>query len=626
MMKIIDIIIKEISLVKAQKIALLLIFLYPFLAIGLLGSSFTGIDMSRAQSVSVGVVNELDFESSLMENIVGYEGLNLNEYETEENLVNGLKNKDILVGLKLSGEGEDSQVRVDLFYDNSNLLSSRFFMEIAKALVQRVTIEMTQERLGEIWGTISDLGNNLEAEKNQVNEFKQQLDDAENSLNSLEAKLNSLDVEEIEGILNEQETSVNSYEQKANEFKTELEEFKVSFNNLKSELEDVSDKAETYEETILLILSQLDTQINSIDSQLVVLNQASQSASGEQKELIDSQIEQLTTLKTNMQSWESDLSEINDLILEISDERSNLNTTIDNADALFERLDSESNNVSTLLDSSKNSLNTVNSELVVFKESLEEVRTLISEGRKSKAEIEEKLDSSSAALSTFSDQIIEFSNVDPRVLAQPVVFYERKVFDVDPFGILVANAASIVLILTCMLLTSIIVILERVQNVALRFRLSPTNKFTFYIGKIIGQLLIALVEAMIIFLVAYIGFGIDTISILPQLLIAITLISISFISLGLIIATFMKNQSTAILTSLLLIVPMLFLSGVILPIEFMEPLMQQISYLLPLTVSNTILVGLIIKGLGFMNLIPEILIMLFIFIVILTIVLIKKDF
>lgn len=586
-MKLLDIIIKEISLVKSQKIALLLIFLYPFLAIGLLGSSFSGIDITKAQSVSVGVVNELDFESSITESIIGYEGLNLQEINDENILIEKLKTKEILVGLKLSAPSENSQIKVDLFYDNSNLLSSRFFMEIAKALVQRVTIVMTQERLGEIWRTISELGENIDSEKNQINEFKLQLNEAEDALNSLETKLNSLSIADPN-----------------RDITGELAEFKVSFDELKNEFEDVSEKADEYEQTIGIILSSMNSQIDFLDERINDLESEKEGKTEEEQEVIQNQIDNLENFRGDIVSWRSDLDEINDLVKEIGDEKSSLNTTLDKSDQLF---------------------NEISSETAILEDSLNEVRTLISESRNSKDEIEEKLNRSSAMLSKFSNQIIAFSEIDPKVLAQPVVFYERKIFDVDPFGILVANATAIVLILTCMLLTSIIVILERNQNVSLRLILSPTSKFILYFGKIIGQLLISLVEAMIIFIVAFVGFGIDTISILPELLIATTIISLSFISLGLLIAAFMKNQSTAILTSLLLIVPMLFLSGVILPLEFMESFMQQISYFLPLTVANNLLIGLLIKGFSFFELGLEIAILLSITLIIFAIVVLKKE-
>jgi len=182
-----------------------------------------------------------------------------------------------------------------------------------------------------------------------------------------------------------------------------------------------------------------------------------------------------------------------------------------------------------------------------------------------------------------------------------------------------------VLVLTCLLLSSIIVIIERNQNVSLRLALSPTNKFTLFSGKVIGQLIIALIEAAIIFLVAYFAFNLQILNSWGELLLATLLIAAAFIGIGLLISALTKNQSTAILSSLLIIVPMLFLSGIILPVEFMEPFMQVISGLMPLTVANNLLVGIIIKGSLLVEMVKEVAILLGIFVVISLIILFKKS-
>jgi ABC-2 type transport system permease protein len=185
-------------------------------------------------------------------------------------------------------------------------------------------------------------------------------------------------------------------------------------------------------------------------------------------------------------------------------------------------------------------------------------------------------------------------------------------FNGSNFGMLVSNLVAIVLILTCMLLSSITVIIERVQNVTLRLNMSVTWRSMFIAGKVLGQLAIAILEAGIIFAVAFFKFelpfsilGVNTVGfglILPaapvDLFLAVILISISFISMGLLVASFAKSQSTAVLATLLLIVPMLFLSGIILPIEAMGGIMQFISSNLPLTVANNLLTGIIVKGIS----------------------------
>ena len=61
-----------------------------------------------------------------------------------------------------------------------------------------------------------------------------------------------------------------------------------------------------------------------------------------------------------------------------------------------------------------------------------------------------------------------------------------------------------------------------------------------------------------------------------------------------ILATF--AQSTTILLSLLLIVPMLFVSGIIVPLELMPGFVSALASVLPLTAANSLLIGVIVKS------------------------------
>jgi ABC-type multidrug transport system permease subunit len=621
--KLIDIIWKEISLVKSQRIALLLIFLYPFLAIGILGSSFSGMDIQKMGNINVGVVNELQFESDMIDKVADINGINIIDYDDENLMRSAIRKKEILVGLKISGASPNTQARVDMVYDNSSLLSSKFFLEIAKGMVQRVTVEEAKEKLATIWSTISSFGNNLESELAQIDEFKAMLAESEESLDDLESKLNALDFSEIDSMLSQQGNTIENFDSRLSTFDQDLIRFKTSFNKFKTDYELLKQKSDEYYSSARLIPAQISGAVSSIDEILVTLNEIDSANPG--NPAIEKAILDLGARRAQMLDWNNSITEMITLMEEINDEQSSINTTINETEEYFEELESASAEIRTALASSGQNISTVNEKLDVFKDAVDEVRELIADARKSKIEIESKLNTSDTLLSSFSVQLIEFSKINPEVIARPVIFYERGVFDVDPLGILVANATAIVLILTCLLLTSIGVILERNQNAALRMELSPTSKATFVTGKIIGQLIIAMVEAFIIFGVAFIAFGINILPFIFELTLATILISLAFISLGLLITFFTKNQSTAILLSLLLVIPMMFLSGVILPTEFMEPLMRGISGYMPLTVANNMLIGIIIRSVPLIEMVFEVVLLLLLIVVVLAMVLLKKE-
>ena len=624
-MKILDIIWKEISLVKSQKIALLLIFLYPFLAIGLLGSSFTGLDVQKIKNINIGVVNNLPFDSNVIEEFYSNKDLSIIKFADENALISGLKRKEVTIGLSVSAASENAQLKVNLFYDNSNLLSSRFFLEIAKAVMQRLTIETVQQKLTLIWATISDLGVNIESELANVSEFKQNLASAEVSLDDLENDLDALDFSEIESTLAAQQQTVTGFNQQNSDFKRELANFKGSFQTMKSRLSTLGDNLSAYKSKLSQISTEMSSAIALLDSSIAGINSVKDTVPEPGKTTLGASVSNLQQLRADLVDWKDSISSLLTLIDQFEVEKTQLDATIAQSDVLFAQLESASNAVSSALGSSGDSIESVNSKLAVFKSSIDEVKDLITSARTSKVSIEEKLNASDELLSSFSTQLASFKEIDPAVLAKPVIFYEKTVFNADPFGILVANATAVVLVLTCLLLSSIIVIIERNQNVSLRLALSPTNKFTLFSGKVIGQLIIALIEAAIIFLVAYFAFNLQILNSWGELLLATLLIAAAFIGIGLLISALTKNQSTAILSSLLIIVPMLFLSGIILPVEFMEPFMQVISGLMPLTVANNLLVGIIIKGSLLVEMVKEVAILLGIFVVISLIILFKKS-
>jgi ABC-type multidrug transport system permease subunit/uncharacterized coiled-coil DUF342 family protein len=623
-MKLLDIIWKEISVVKSQKIAILLIVLYPLLAITLLGGAMSGTNLA-SMNLSLGYVDNLEHDSEFIGQISENKNISLIEFEDSNKLIDAVIQKDVVVGLVMNSQSQNQQILIDLYYDNSNLAAGQTFKEFAKVNMQLFALSKTKDVLHEVWTTISSLGTNIEGQVNQIEEFKTKLNEAGTELDKLETKLNMLDFDEIEGTLDSQSEQIDTFEQKNQSFKQELNDFKESFDEVKAEIEQIDSDFSDYKSDLDLVSTQLGAMIVATEE---LINNTPE---GETKN-------QLISQKEDLQNSKNKVDAIINALNEVSDESSDLNTKLNEADSLFQRLEQESSEVSSALNNSNASIEEMNQKLIVFKDAVDEVRDLLVEARASKVEIEGKLNSSSELMGTFSEQIVEFNKIDPEVIAQPIRIYEKRLFSpkfqsmalllMDPLiiGGIVSNAISIVLILTCLLLTAIIVILERKEKVALRLMLSPSSKGILVFGKIIGQLLIALLEALIIYLIAIFVFGLDLFPIIPELFIATSLIACAFICLGLLISAFTKTQSTAILLSLLAVVPMLFLSGIIIPLDLMSPIMQKVSEMLPLTASNNLLIGLIIKGIPLTGLINEILVLIMIIIIGLLAVFMRKDF
>jgi ABC-type multidrug transport system permease subunit len=235
----------------------------------------------------------------------------------------------------------------------------------------------------------------------------------------------------------------------------------------------------------------------------------------------------------------------------------------------------------------------------------------------------------------------ELGSIDPGLFVEPIIFNKIKAFEnATSSGTLVSNALVIVIVLTTILLAAIITISERSENAQLRLDLSQTPKIIRILGKLFGYVIVGFAEATLIVFVSglkitlpfeilgltQLGYGVPmTIFTLFNIYFAVALISVTFAAIGIAVASFSKSQSTAILASLLLVVPMLFLSGIVLPLEFMDPIMRTLSMLLPLTAANTLLTDVIARDLVAFNDIIPITVLLTISIVSIVLVNFKKS-
>ena len=123
-----------------------------------------------------------------------------------------------------------------------------------------------------------------------------------------------------------------------------------------------------------------------------------------------------------------------------------------------------------------------------------------------------------------------------------------------------------------------------------RVLLTPASSMEFVLSKVVIILMIALLQAALLFLVAGAAFSVQiNWEIVPYSFAIVALISVTFSSLGMIIASVSDSENTALLGSLVLCLPMLFLSGVFFPIELMIAPVQWISMASPLTHSVVLL-------------------------------------
>ena len=128
--------------------------------------------------------------------------------------------------------------------------------------------------------------------------------------------------------------------------------------------------------------------------------------------------------------------------------------------------------------------------------------------------------------------------------------------------------------------------------------MSPISRTSIILGKTIAHTIRNLLQGGITIAIAILIFGI-TIRGNPFLIAFILILgTISFLGLGIIATAIAKEQESAQLVLGLLQFPMMFLSGVLFPVEQMPSILQTVSKVLPLTYAVDALRKVMILGVG----------------------------
>ena len=133
------------------------------------------------------------------------------------------------------------------------------------------------------------------------------------------------------------------------------------------------------------------------------------------------------------------------------------------------------------------------------------------------------------------------------------------------------------------LITGISFLRERTQGTLERLMASPISRMDIVAGYLLGLLLFALVQTLIMFFYMVYVLDISYRGDLWQILIFQVLIGINAVCLGTFFSAFARNEFQMIQFIPLIIVPQIFLSGLFIPVSQLPLVLEWIAKFLPLT-------------------------------------------
>lgn len=198
---------------------------------------------------------------------------------------------------------------------------------------------------------------------------------------------------------------------------------------------------------------------------------------------------------------------------------------------------------------------------------------------------------------------LEATRTTPALSTDIRVLYNRSL-ESPPF--FVPGILALVLMLITMLLTSIAIVKEKENGTLEQLIVSPLRPSQIILGKLVPYAAIGFFDMLVVLAVAVIVFGVVPAGSVPLLLALSLIFILTTLGLGLFVSTISATQQEAMMTAIFFIMmPMMFLSGFVFPIENMPTAVQWLTYLLPLRYYFTIIRGIFLRGVGIETLYPQ---------------------
>jgi ABC-2 type transport system permease protein len=164
----------------------------------------------------------------------------------------------------------------------------------------------------------------------------------------------------------------------------------------------------------------------------------------------------------------------------------------------------------------------------------------------------------------------------------------------------VPGVMAMVLLLVCVMMTSVSIVREKELGTMEILLVSPVKPLMVIISKAIPYLVLSLVNLSVILLLSVYALNVPVKGSVLLLFGESTLLIIVALSLGLLISTVTKSQQSAMFASMIgMMLPTMLLSGYLFPIENMPIFLQVISNIVPARWYYIIVKAIMLKGLGF---------------------------
>ncbi len=312
-----------------------------------------------------------------------------------------------------------------------------------------------------------------------------------------------------------------------------------------------------------------------------------------------------TEIQTALDKITAAKSELDELNLTAA-EKEALKTALDEAGTQLTSASASMNgSVTALITSLQNDVTAAKTKLSGAAEAIAGSSSGLSSATTLLQETTAALDSVKSSLSALQSNLESQKVTEPGTVANPIVTRIEKVAkDSTLLNYTFPTLLVLVVMFTSLLLGTILVMMEKNSPAFLRNYFLPIKKTTFIISIYLTNLILILVQIIILLGISLI-FLKESLPMLPAMALILFISASVFTFLGMAIGYLFASEETGVLGSISAGSILLFVSGVVLPIEAISPTLREIAAFNPFVLSEKIIREIFIFGSSLADVWPD---------------------
>lgn len=606
-MGIITIMKMELKFIASQGFTSLLILLYPFILMVIVGPVFSSL---TGEDAYIAVHNGMD------EPFPALNSKGINFVDSKDAMVSEVLSGKAVLGITIVKD-EKGRRRMYAYYEPSKRAIANALALQVQGQLADLTAELVETNLVSIWDNMREVSNDIDAKLQELPKLRRSLDDSKIRMQNLRSNLEAQQISSTSNSLNTMQNDISSMQTSIGALRGRLSNWDNSINEISNfdsklayydsrllssdnQLAALQSSLGTWDYKLAQRISQLDSIYISLNNYLQIVRNIKVTSTGEQLNQLN-QVEagildamnQVNSARNDLQQMRNEIgnmqSQVTNSRNEIAIARSDIQSTRSRLASTSSSARNDVNYMRSQLADAENKLNSANSNIANAQNSFSSFSNLensvdsyLADSATEIDSLQRELDGTQALLSNAKMNIDKFISKDPQKYIPTKMDYFSEKKEIRPIDSIFPAIVGLVSMLSCLLLPPIMSVKQKAQGMRMRVKLSYTNTSSIIVGRFLGDYLVGLVQVLVVTLMGSLIFGINLGSDYVSLLVALMIAPAVFTALGTFIASFISNEGSAVLSSLLISMPLLFLSGAILPLEQISASFRSIAALLPL--------------------------------------------